>query len=496
MHPQICRFPSAAFYGNELKNGEDVEVKTRSPWHTDALLSPFRFFDVKGQEAKGRFHSLINKAEAQVAVAIYERLKQVCPREDFSYRVGVVTMYKAQVMELRTAFVQRYGANIASHVDFNTVDGFQGQEKDIIILSCVRSGPQASIGFLSDIRRLNVAITRARCSLFIVGNSDLLRRQPTWAKLVEVSQETNALEPNVSAFTLAQNIGRSAAVAPPLIGKSPNKKAARAPAPAPGPPPPKPAFAKAAATPDVSMNGMRPRTPPRPETPPRDVGKAPGATNGKPAQVAGAKRPAPNGGHVRPPKAIQLEDGAIDEEELMKPAGKRQKMDGKQQQQQNQRVEKKQKRNSNDGRPGARSPQNRQPSGKAGPGGSFKKQRQNGHGTRQGQSSSSSSAMSQQQQQQKGNQANRGRHPLPARPQQPPQPRAPSLVTPGAALLEQNGVPIHEQQLLLGQQQSSRPPHQQHQGGGSGHRRQEPGKKADPKARNALFAPTRPPVRR
>ena len=69
---------------------------------------------------------------------------------DFNFRVGVVSMYRAQILELRRAFESRFGIDITSQVDFNTVDGFQGQEKDIIILSCVRAGPGLqNVGFLS-----------------------------------------------------------------------------------------------------------------------------------------------------------------------------------------------------------------------------------------------------------------------------------------------------------------------------------------------------------
>jgi senataxin len=89
-------------------------------------------------------------AECKVAVALYHRLRQEFASFDFDFKVGVVSMYSAQVQEMRRCFVQRFGKDIVGKVHFHTVDGFQGQEKDVIILSCVRAGPGVqSIGFLA-----------------------------------------------------------------------------------------------------------------------------------------------------------------------------------------------------------------------------------------------------------------------------------------------------------------------------------------------------------
>lgn len=151
MHPDISVLPSRLFYDGRLQNGPDMAVKTQKPWHTAPKFGPYRFYNVaKGLEETGRFHSLVNRAESQVAVALFNRLRQEFAGHDFDYKVGVVSMYRAQVGEIRRAFEQRFGPNITAIVDFNTVDGFQGQEKDVIILSCVRSGPGlSSVGFLS-----------------------------------------------------------------------------------------------------------------------------------------------------------------------------------------------------------------------------------------------------------------------------------------------------------------------------------------------------------
>lgn len=196
MHPEISMHPSETFYESKLLDGPNMEQLTARPWHKDHLLTPFQFFSVKGVERSSRGHSYLNSEEAQIAVAIYERLRRAAPDFDFDGKVGCVTMYKGQVMELKRAFANRYGSNIEERIDFNTVDGFQGQEKDVIILSCVRSGKNG-LGFLTDRRRINVAITRAKSSMFIVGNAEGLRDGSTpqglWRHLVDAADSRDAL---------------------------------------------------------------------------------------------------------------------------------------------------------------------------------------------------------------------------------------------------------------------------------------------------------------
>lgn len=130
--------------------------KTQRPWHSNPRFGIYRFFNVhRGQEETTLRHSYRNNTECQVAVALYNRLTREYSY-DFDSKIGIVSMYKAQVDALRSAFIARFGESIRKIVDFNTVDGFQGQEKEIIILSCVRAGPGVqSVGFLSG-KRINL----------------------------------------------------------------------------------------------------------------------------------------------------------------------------------------------------------------------------------------------------------------------------------------------------------------------------------------------------
>ncbi|OAX44312.1 hypothetical protein K503DRAFT_861544 [Rhizopogon vinicolor AM-OR11-026] len=205
MHPDISRLPSRVFYQGRLLDGPDMDVKTKQPWHSHSKFGPYRFFNVtRGQEASANGHSLKNTTESQVALALYARLCKEFSTVDFDFRVGIVSMYRGQVLELQRAFEQRFGRDIKGKVHFHTVDGFQGQEKDIIILSCVRAGPGLqSVGFLSDTRRMNVAMTRARSSLFILGHAPTLERSDeNWGKIIQDARERSLLtEADVNFFT-------------------------------------------------------------------------------------------------------------------------------------------------------------------------------------------------------------------------------------------------------------------------------------------------------
>lgn len=192
MHPSISTFPSKAFYDSRLMDGPDMSSKTAQRWHSeDSLFPPYAFYHLIGaREERGSHHSFINRGEAGLAVAIYSRLVKTYPEIDFAYRIGIITAYSGQVGEIRRQFRRAFAPEVVATLDINTVDGFQGQEKDIIILSCVRgdsdSDRQGSgIGFLKDTRRMNVALTRAKSSLFIIGNQAALVRDKNWKALID-----------------------------------------------------------------------------------------------------------------------------------------------------------------------------------------------------------------------------------------------------------------------------------------------------------------------
>ncbi|EGE06473.1 tRNA-splicing endonuclease [Trichophyton equinum CBS 127.97] len=183
------KFPSQAFYDGKLQDGPGMAPLRKKPWHGSELLGPYRFFDVQGMHssaAKG--HSLINIAELTVAMRLYERLLADYRNYDFAGKIGIITPYKGQLRELKSRFAAKYGSSIFTTVEFNTTDAFQGRECEVIIFSCVRASDRG-IGFLSDIRRMNVGLTRAKSSLWVLGNSQSLVRGEFWRALIHDARE-------------------------------------------------------------------------------------------------------------------------------------------------------------------------------------------------------------------------------------------------------------------------------------------------------------------
>lgn len=185
MHPEISLFPSKEFYESQLQDGQDMLQLRQASWHKNTLFGPYRFFDVQGVQEKGRKgQSLINTRELDVAMEMYDRFKRENQDCDLTRKIGIITPYKAQLFELRRRFQARYGENITDIIEFNTTDAFQGRECDIIIFSCVRASATGGIGFMTDIRRMNVGLTRAKSSLWVLGDSRALVQGEFWRKLI------------------------------------------------------------------------------------------------------------------------------------------------------------------------------------------------------------------------------------------------------------------------------------------------------------------------
>ncbi|KAF4433115.1 hypothetical protein F53441_13785 [Fusarium austroafricanum] len=189
MHPEISMFPSREFYEGQLADGQNMHELRQQPWHASALLGPYRFFDVQGVQERGhRGQSLVNTKELDVAMQMYDRFSKEYGECDLTGKIGIITPYKAQLYELRSRFRSRYGESITSIIEFNTTDAFQGRECEIIIFSCVRASSTGGIGFMTDIRRMNVGLTRAKSSLWILGDSRALVQGEFWRKLIEDAQ--------------------------------------------------------------------------------------------------------------------------------------------------------------------------------------------------------------------------------------------------------------------------------------------------------------------
>ncbi|KAL4904723.1 hypothetical protein BDW74DRAFT_178808 [Aspergillus multicolor] len=191
MHPAISMFPRTAFYDGRLQDGPNMAKLRTRPWHQSELLSPYRFFDVQGlHQSAPKGHSLVNMAELKVAMQLYERLLKDFREYNFTGKIGIITPYKGQLRELKNQFANKYGNAIFNMIDFNTTDAFQGREAEVIIFSCVRASNKG-IGFLSDIRRMNVGLTRAKSSLWVLGNSQSLVQGEFWRNLITDARQRN-----------------------------------------------------------------------------------------------------------------------------------------------------------------------------------------------------------------------------------------------------------------------------------------------------------------
>ncbi|KAM3291143.1 putative helicase MAGATAMA 3 [Capsicum chacoense] len=195
MHPEIRNFPSREFYEEALEDGPDVEEQTKRSWHEYRCFGPFCFFDIhEGKESQpSGSGSWQNVDEVEFVLAIYHKLVSRYPALKSSSRLAIISPYRHQVKLLRQKFRETFGGESDKVVDINTVDGFQGREKDVAIFSCVRSSKDKGIGFVADYRRMNVGITRARSSVLVVGSASTLRRDARWQNLVECAEQSNAL---------------------------------------------------------------------------------------------------------------------------------------------------------------------------------------------------------------------------------------------------------------------------------------------------------------
>ncbi|CAI5990433.1 unnamed protein product [Closterium sp. NIES-64] len=245
MHPEISRFPSHCFYEGRIEDGANVCRPSHSPQHLEPLFGPYMFMHVKGKEERdvgaveGGSRSIANSVEAVVVLALLKRLSDACKGAEAGSRtgsspmkVGLISPYALQVEYLKRALESQSWPHLV--VEVKSVDGFQGRECDVIIVTTVRSNMNGSIGFewVVAVRvrvvplhagptsppfpplpfpppscfppsplppsvpppRLNVAITRARYCMWVVGDRETLQRgDTTWERLLVDAQQRGCL---------------------------------------------------------------------------------------------------------------------------------------------------------------------------------------------------------------------------------------------------------------------------------------------------------------
>jgi hypothetical protein len=182
MHEKIMRYPSDALYGGLLRAHPDVAQRSLDDAPLELIDTAGRGFEEATPEGSD---SKVNEGEAALVAAEVDRVLAlgVAPSD-----VAVIAPYDAQVQRLR----QLLAAHLDAGLEVDTVDGFQGREKDAVVVSLVRANEAGEVGFLSDVRRMNVALTRAKRKLVVVGDGATVARHPFYAGFVEHAQATGA----------------------------------------------------------------------------------------------------------------------------------------------------------------------------------------------------------------------------------------------------------------------------------------------------------------
>ena len=217
-HPALSEFPSNMFYEGSLQNGvtetdrqllnqPNFTGKEDFPWPVPS--KPMFFYSITGmEEISASGTSYLNRTEASYVEKIVTHLLRMGVKPT---QIGVITPYDGQKKYV-SEFMRRSGSlntSLYESIEVASVDAFQGREKDYILVSCVRASETQGIGFLSDPRRLNVALTRARLGLVLLGNPRVLSKNPLWAALLLHFKEygtlvegpLNNLQPSYMTFS-------------------------------------------------------------------------------------------------------------------------------------------------------------------------------------------------------------------------------------------------------------------------------------------------------
>jgi len=206
MRPEICKISSSCFYDDKIKNGENVISEAwEKEWNKEEMgnkYGPVMFYDVKtsifnikdkSKTNKQKKNIYVNENEANGIFCFIRNFAKSFPNININESISVISPYNDQVALIKRKLKHDYPG-----IKVNSVDSFQGQENDIILISTVRS--KDNIGFLKDERRLNVMITRARFSLIIFGDADTLCQDKNWRKIISELKSKKYIKPLKFAF--------------------------------------------------------------------------------------------------------------------------------------------------------------------------------------------------------------------------------------------------------------------------------------------------------
>ena len=245
MHPAICVFPATYFYGGQLKSSEGLNSTSRPippGFHWPKHEWPIAFISTNDDAMETSVgNSYANYVEARMVAEVVSGVLGSgwgtrCPSSGrtvapgVSASIGVIAPYKAQVDALRQALLAVLTPQAMSAVEISSVDGFQGREKELIVFSATRANSGGRVGFVSDWRRLNVTLTRARSGLIVVGHAATLEQEPMclrawvqWARTAGVLIGKPDLPAPVFAPIQAPMLSAPMYQHPPLVWQLPSQ---------------------------------------------------------------------------------------------------------------------------------------------------------------------------------------------------------------------------------------------------------------------------------
>ncbi|CAN1143684.1 TPR and ankyrin repeat-containing protein 1 [Linum perenne] len=195
MHPFISHFPNSMFYAGSIQDGDNVKAPSyKKSYLPGEMFVPYSFINVNGgrEEMDDVGHSRRNMSEVAIVLKLLQNLYKGWDGSDHKISIGVISPYAAQAIAIRKKLPEKYEKTDGFSVKVKSVDGFQGGEEDVIIISTVRCNKSGAIGFLSNAQRTNVALTRARHCLWILGcGTTLNNSESVWRRLVHDAKARN-----------------------------------------------------------------------------------------------------------------------------------------------------------------------------------------------------------------------------------------------------------------------------------------------------------------
>ncbi|KAL0413737.1 UNVERIFIED_CONTAM: Helicase SEN1 [Sesamum radiatum] len=193
MHPLISRFPNSRFYLSQILDAPMVQSESYKRRYLEGrMFGPYSFIDIRGgrEELDDVGRSRRNMVEVAVVLKLVQKLYKAWNHSKEKLSIGLISPYAAQVVAIGDKLPQTFQNHEKFKVKVKSIDGFQGGEEDIIIISTVRSNNGGSIGFLSSPQRTNVALTRARHCLWILGNERTLSvADSDWLALIHDAKQ-------------------------------------------------------------------------------------------------------------------------------------------------------------------------------------------------------------------------------------------------------------------------------------------------------------------